>query len=47
MSTEEELRYPIRKFQFLQPTEKLRAALNDAVKGLTQEQLLSRYRPDG
>jgi len=57
-STEEELRYPIGKFQFIQPTEGLRTdcikqfriapdALNDAVKGLAQEQLLSRYRPGG
>jgi hypothetical protein len=58
MPTEEEVRYPIGKFEFVQPAEKLRAdcikkfrlapaGLNDAVRGLAQEQLLSRYRPDG
>jgi hypothetical protein len=56
--TTEEVRYPIGKFQYIQPTKILRAdclkqfrsapaALNEAVKGLTHEQLLSSYRPGG
>jgi hypothetical protein len=58
MPTEEELRYPVGRFQFIQSTPDLRAKcihqfrlasgiLYDAVKDLTENQLLSTYRPDG
>jgi hypothetical protein len=58
MPTEEELKYPIGRFIFVQPTPELRAEhirqfraapnlLNDAVKNLTEDQLLSTYRPGG
>ena len=58
MPTEEELRYPIGRFQFIQSTPDLRAKyihqfrlapgiLYDAVKDLTENQLLSTYRSDG
>ena len=58
MPAEEELRYPIGRFQFMQSTPDLRAKyihqfrlapgiLYDAVKDLTENQLLSTYRPDG
>jgi hypothetical protein len=58
MLTEEELKYPIGRFKFVQPPPELRAdyihqfktapyLLNDAVKNLTKDQLLSTYRPGG
>ncbi|MCX6120998.1 MAG: putative metal-dependent hydrolase [Ignavibacteriales bacterium] len=58
MPTEEELKYPIGRFIFVQPTPELRAEhirqfrtapnlLNEAVKNLTEDQLLSTYRPGG
>jgi uncharacterized damage-inducible protein DinB len=58
MPIEEELKYPIGKFRFIQPTpelrieyiQQLRAApqlLFEAVKHLTEDQLLSSYRPGG
>jgi hypothetical protein len=58
MPTEEELKYPIGKFKFIQPTLELRAEhihqfrtaphlLYDAVKNLTEDQLISTYRPSG
>ena len=58
MPTEEELKYPIGRFQFVQPTPELRAEhihqfrtaphlLYEAVKNLTEDQLLSTYRPGG
>jgi hypothetical protein len=58
MPAEEELKYPIGKFIFVQPTPDLRAEyihqfrtapklLYDAVKNLTENQLLSTYRPGG
>ncbi|MGD1046321.1 MAG: YfiT family bacillithiol transferase [Bacteroidota bacterium] len=58
MPTEEELKYPIGRFNFVQPTLELRAErirqfrtaprlLFDAVKNLTEDQLLSTYRPGG
>jgi len=54
----EELRFPVGKFAFAEPPEKVRkeciaefrkapGLLRDAVKGLTSEQLSSRYRPGG
>jgi DinB superfamily len=58
MLNEEELKYPIGKFNFIQPTPQLRIELihqfrtdpqllKDAVKNLSGEQLLSNYRPGG
>jgi len=58
MPTEEELKYPIGRFIFVRPMPELRAEhirqfraapnlLNDAVKNLTEDQLLSTYRPGG
>ena len=58
MPTEEELKYPIGRFKFIQPTPELRAEyihqfrtaprlLYDAVENLTEDQLLSTYRPGG
>ena len=58
MPTEEKLKYPIGKFIYVQPTPDLRAEhirqfrtapnlLNDAVINLTEDQLLSTYRPGG
>ena len=58
MLTEEELKYPIGKFKFIEPTPELRAEyilqfrtdpqqLYNAVNNLTAEQLLSQYRPGG
>jgi uncharacterized damage-inducible protein DinB len=58
MSTDEELQYPIGKFQLAQPTPELRAecirqfrvaprALREAVQYLTEDQLLSTYRHGG
>ena len=58
MPTEEELKYPIGKFKSVQPSPDLRAKLihqfrtdphllYDAVKNLTEDQLLSTYRPGG
>jgi hypothetical protein len=58
MPTEEELKYPIGKFQSIQPTPELRTqcigqfrsapnALYEAVKGLKENQLLTTYRPGG
>ena len=58
MPTEEELKYPIGRFKFVHPTLELRAEqihqfriaprfLNEAVKNLTKDQLLSTYRPGG
>jgi hypothetical protein len=58
MPTDEELKYPIGKFQFTKPTSELRVKLIDqfktdpvllynAVKNLTEDQLLSTYRPAG
>jgi uncharacterized damage-inducible protein DinB len=58
MPTEEELKYPIGKFVFKQPTPELRTEyirqfrtapplLYDAVKNLTEDQLLNTYRPGG
>ncbi len=54
----DDFRFPVGKFAFSEPPENLRAAcisgfrdapalLRSAVKGLTREQLASRYRPDG
>jgi uncharacterized damage-inducible protein DinB len=54
----DELRYPVGRFSYNEPAEKVRAAciaefrtgpaaLRTAVKGLSAEQLSSRYRPDG
>jgi uncharacterized damage-inducible protein DinB len=54
----DDLRFPVGKFQFTDPPEKIRkgciaeyrqapAILRDAVKGLTSGQLSSRYRPEG
>ena len=56
--TEEELKYPIGKFKFIPSTPELRAEyirqfraaphlLYNAVKNLTEDQLLSTYRPGG
>ena len=58
MPTDEELKYPIGRFQLIQPTSDLRAKyiyrfrsapgiLNEAVKDLKENQLLSTYRPGG
>jgi hypothetical protein len=58
MPTEEELKYPVGRFQFVQPTTDLRAKyihqfrlapniLFEAVKDLKESQLLSTYRPGG
>ena len=58
MPTEEELKYPIGRFKFIQLTSILRAEhihqfrtaphlLYNAVKNLTKDQLLSTYRPGG
>jgi hypothetical protein len=58
MPTEEELKYPIGKFKSVQPSPDLRTKLihqfrtdphllYDAVKNLTEDQLLSTYRPGG
>jgi hypothetical protein len=58
MPTDEELKYPIGRFQLIQPTPDLRAKyiyqfrsapsiLYDAVKDLKENQLLSTYRPGG
>jgi uncharacterized damage-inducible protein DinB len=54
----DDIRYPIGKFAFSEPPEKVRhaciadfrkapGALRDAVKGLTKDQLADRYRPEG
>ena len=54
----EDLRFPLGRFAFSEPPQKLRATciarfreapalLRNAVKGLTKEQLASRYRPGG
>jgi uncharacterized damage-inducible protein DinB len=58
MPTDEELKYPVGRFQLLPPTPDLRvkyihqfrsapSILYDAVKDLKEDQLLSTYRPGG
>ncbi len=58
MPTEEELKYPIGRFKFVQPTSELRVEqirqfriaprfLYNAIKNLTENQLLNSYRPGG
>jgi uncharacterized damage-inducible protein DinB len=58
MPTDEDLKYPVGRFQFIQPTPDLRAKyirqfrsapsiLYDAVRDLKENQLLSTYRPGG